>query len=455
MKHIVVVGGGYAGFYAAWQLEKRLRHGEARVTVVDHTPYMTYQPFLPEVAAGSIEPRHAVVSLRRHLGRTRIVSGHVTAISHANRVVHVRLADESTRQIGYDEVIVTAGAVTRIFPIPGIPDEAIGLKRIEEAVAIRDSILTAFDRASALAPGPERDRLLTVTFIGAGFAGVEGFGELLSLAHSLTERHGISRRDLRFHLVDASDRILPEVSRKSSEWVLAFLRRRGAQIHLRATVLSAVDGVVRLSTGHEIESGLIVWTAGVAANPVISNHTDLPINQRGFIIVQPDLRVGTLEAPVPHVWAAGDDAAVPDLSAGGGAYTVANAQHAVRQGKRVAKNVVAALRGRDTRAYRHRNLGVVATLGLGSGVFESGPVVVKGFPAWLMHRGYHVLAIPTWERKLRVMGDWATSFVLGRDIASLESVQHPRFEFGHGGQPWQPTPRHAAATQSRAPEVAP
>lgn len=454
MKQIVVVGGGYAGFYAAWQLEKRLRPGEARVTVVDHTPYMTYQPFLPEVAAGSIEPRHAVVPLRRHLGRTRIVSGHVAAISHADRVVHVRLADQSMQQLAYDEVVVTAGAVTRIFPIPGIPDEAIGLKRIEEAVAIRDSILTSFDRASALAPGPERDRLLTVTFIGAGFAGVEGFGELLSLAHALTKQHGIPRRDLHFHLVDASDRILPEVSRKTSEWVVTSLGRRGAQVHLRATVLSAVDGVVRLSTGPEIDSGLIVWTAGVAANPVISRHTDLPIDPRGLITVRPDLRVGTAAAPVQHAWAAGDDAAVPDLAIGGEAHTVPNAQHAVRQGKRVARNVVAVLRGREPKAYRHRNLGVVATLGLGSGVFQSGPVVVKGLPAWLMHRGYHVLAMPTWERKVRVMGDWVGAFVLGRDIASLESVQHPRFDFGHGGQPWQPSPRRAAAG-TRSTDAAP
>ncbi len=450
MKQIVVVGGGYAGFYTAWQLEKRLRRGEANVLVVDHTPYMTYQPFLPEVAAGSIEPRHAVVSLRRNLKRTQIVSGHVTAIDHAARAVHVRLPDHSVIQLAYDEVVVTAGAVTRIFAIPGIPDEAIGLKRIEEAVAIRDTMLGSLDRASALAPGAERDRLLTVTFVGAGFAGVEGFAELLSLARALTERHGISRSELHFHLVDASDRILPEVSRKTSEWVVAFLKRRGAQVHLRAHVLSAVDGVVRLSTGSEIDSGLIVWTAGVAANPVISSHTDLPVDHRGLIVVRPDLRVGTTASPVPHAWAAGDDAAVPDLAVGSGAYTVPNAQHAVRQGKRAARNVVAVLRGREPRPYRHSNLGVVATLGLGSGVFQSGPVVVKGFPAWLMHRGYHVLAIPTWDRKLRVMGGWVSSFYLGRDIASLESVQNPRFEFRHGGQPWQPAPRRAATAVASA-----
>ncbi|GAA5122268.1 FAD-dependent oxidoreductase [Alloalcanivorax gelatiniphagus] len=449
MKRIVIVGGGYAGFYAAWRLEKLLKRGEATVTVVDHTPYMTYQPFLPEVAAGSIEARHAVVPLRRHLRRTDIIIGHATRINHAERLVHVRLADNSDLQLAYDEVIVTAGAVTRVFPIPGIPEEAIGLKRIEEAVAVRDAILTALDRASNLAPGPERTRLLTVMFIGAGFAGVEGFAELQSLSRALTKQHpGISPQDLNFHLVDASDRILPEVSRKTSEWVVRFLQRRGAVVHLKTNVVSAVDGVVVLSTGQEIDAGLIVWTAGVAANPVIANRTDLPVDRRGLVVVRPDLRVGTPASVVEHAWAAGDDAAVPDLAVGPDARTVPNAQHAVRQGKRVAKNVVAALRGKRTRDYYHRNLGVVATLGMGAGVFQSGPLVIKGYSAWLMHRGYHVLAIPTWERKLRVLGGWVGSAVLGRDIASLESVQHPRFEFSHGGQPWQAAPRRTAATPS-------
>ena len=430
MKRIVIVGGGYAGFYTARGLEKRLRRSEAEVTVIDPAPYMTYQPFLPEVAAGSIEARHAIVSLPRHLRRTRIVSGRATRIDHAGRTVHVRLADGSTSAIGYDEVVVTAGAATRVFPVPGVADLAIGMKRIEEAVAIRDALLSGFDEAASLPPGPERRRRLTVTFVGGGFAGVEGFGEVLSLARALTRYHRtISLAELHFHLVDASDHILPEVSRRGSDWVRRFLERRGAAVHLDTTVTAIVDGRVILSSGESIDSGLVVWTAGIAANPVVGSHTDLPINHRGLLVVRPDLRVGTDEHPVRHAWAAGDDAAVPDLSSGPGAFTTPNAQHAVRQGKRLAKNLVAALRGREPRPYRHRSLGIIATLGIGHGIFQSGPLTLVGLPAWLIHRGYHVLAVPTWERKVRVSLGWLGALFLGRDIASLTTVQHPRDAF--------------------------
>ncbi|MGY2703015.1 MULTISPECIES: NAD(P)/FAD-dependent oxidoreductase [unclassified Nocardioides] len=430
MKRIVIVGGGYAGFYTAWRLEKRLRRGEAEVTVVDHTPYMTYQPFLPEVAAGSIEARHAIVPLRRHLRRTRLVSGRATRIDHAERVVHVRLPDGSMTSFGYDEVVVTAGAVTRVFPVPGVREAAIGLKHIEEAVAIRDALLTAFDQAASLPPGPERQRRLGVTFIGGGFNGVEGFGEVFSLARALVRRHpGIRADELDFRLVEASDHLLPEVTPRAREWVRRHLESRGAKVHLRTTVTSVLDGRVELSTGESFDSGLVVWTAGIAANPVSARHTDLPVNERGLVVVRADLRVGTPDHPIEHAWAAGDDAAVPDLAAGPGAYTVPNAQHAVRQGKRLAKNLVAVLRGREPKPYRHRSLGTIATLGLGQGIFQSGPVTLTGPTAWLVHRGYHVLAMPTWERKLRVAGGWLGGFVLGRDIATLQTVQRPRAAF--------------------------
>ncbi len=172
---ILIVGGGYAGFYTAWKLEKKLRPGAAQVTVVDRRPYMTYQPFLPEVVAGSIEARHAAVSLRRHLRRTRLVAGMVTAIDHAHRVVTVQPTDGDSFELGYDVIVVTAGAVTRKFAVPGIAEQAIGLKNVEEAVAIRDRLLTAFDRAATLPSGPQRRKLLTVTFVGGGFSGVEGW----------------------------------------------------------------------------------------------------------------------------------------------------------------------------------------------------------------------------------------------------------------------------------------
>lgn len=436
MREILIVGGGYAGFYTAWRLEKKLRPGEARVTVVDPRPYMTYQPFLPEILAGSIEARHAAISLRRHLHRTRLIAGNVTEIRNSTRTVTVRQEGRPDYDLGYDVLVVTAGAVTRTFPIPGLSEEAFGLKHVEEAVAIRDRLLTSFDRAAGLPRGPERQKLLTVTFVGGGFSGVEGFGELLSLADDLLKHYPeVNAEELQFHLVEAQGRILPEVTDKPGQWVVRSLEKRGAHVHLNTQLLSAEGGHIILSNGMEFDSGLVVWAAGNASNPIVHNHTDLPVNERGLVVVRADLRVGTETDVVADVWAAGDDAAVPDLAIGNGVYTVPNAQHAVRQGKRLAKNIVATMRGRKAKDYVHHSLGVVATLGIGRGIFQYRGIVIKGLPAWLMHRGYHVLAIPTWERKVRVFAVWATAVFYGRDIVSLASVQNPREAFVSKGNP--------------------
>lgn len=435
MKDIVVVGGGYAGFYAAWKMEKKLGRSEARVTVIDPRPYMTYQPFLPELAAGSIEARHVAVSLRKHLRRTRLIAGAVTRIEHEDKTVTVAPRDGEPFAVEYDIILVTAGAVTRTFPIPGLIEQAIGMKQIEEAVAIRDHVLTAFDRASVLPRGPERAKLLTVTFVGGGFSGVEGFGETLALATSLVASYPeIDIDEVSFHLVEAQGRILPEVSERPGRWVVRHLESRGGHVHLNAQMVSAVDGHVVLSTGEEFDSGLIVWVAGNTANPVVVSHTDLPLTDRGQVRVRADLRVEGDNGIVADAWAAGDDAGVPDLASPlPGAMTVPNAQHAVRQGKLLARNVIATLRGENPKAYVHHGLGVVATLGLGKGIFQYKRLVIKGLPAWVMHRGYHVLAVPTWERKIRVLLVWLSALAGGRDIASLGSITEPRRAFVTGG----------------------
>jgi len=431
VRRILVVGGGYAGFYTAWKLEKKLRRDEVEVVVVDPRPYMTYQPFLPEVGAGSVEARHASVSLRRNLRRTKIVSGMVIGISHADKTVTIRPAQGPDYTMTYDVIAVTAGAVTRTFDVPGVAERAIGMKHVEEAVAIRDRLLTAFDEAAGLEPGRQRRKLLTITYVGGGFSGVEGFAELLSLARALLKRYPeLSESDLAFHLVEATGRILPEVTDKPGQWVVKLLEKRGAQVHLNCTMTSAADGHVVLSDGSEFDSELIVWTAGNAATRLLRNHTDLPHNQRGLVQVRADLRIGTGDEIVPDAWAAGDDAAVPDLtSSTPGAYTVPNAQNAVRQGKLLAKNLVRSMRGREPKDYVHHSLGAIATLGLGTGIFQYRGIVIKGLPAWLMHRGYHVLAVPTWDRKVRVLSIWVASFFYGRDIVSLASVQTPREAF--------------------------
>ncbi|HCU77375.1 MAG TPA: NADH dehydrogenase FAD-containing subunit, partial [Microbacterium sp.] len=291
---ILIVGGGYAGFYTAWKLEKHLRRGEAQVTIVDPLPYMTYQPFLPEVAAGSIEARHSVVSLRRHLKRTRVVTAKITGIDHANKVATVTPALGEPWQEEYDQIVVTAGAVSRTFPIPGIADNAMGLKTIEEAVAIRDKLFSNFDKAATLPPGPERERLLTVVVVGGGFAGIEVFAELRSIASALLKKYPeLSFDETHFHLIEAMGRIMPEVSLETSKWVMKSLGERGAAVHLDTQVTGAVGGNVELSTGEVIPSDLIVWTAGVMANPTVVRGSDLPVEERGRIRTRADLRVGS------------------------------------------------------------------------------------------------------------------------------------------------------------------
>ena len=438
MKRIVIVGGGYAGFYTALGLQRKLaRRDKAEVTLIDPRPYMTYQPFLPEVLAGSIEPRHALVSLRKNLKRTRIIAGSAVQISHARRSLVVRPYAGDDYSLDYDIVVVTAGAVTRTFPTPGREMEGIGLKYVEEAVAIRDRLLASFDRAASLPPGRERKRLLTAIVVGAGFSGVEGFGEMLSLGKFLLRYYPeLQAESLDFRLVQAANRIMPEVSEKIAARVVNSFEQRGGRVHLNTHVVSSVDGHVVLSTGEEIDTNIIIWTAGNNANPVIAKRTDLPVDARGYLVVRPDLRVGTEDNPIQDAWGAGDDTSVPDLS--GDSPTgrvVPNAQNAVRQGRLLAKNIVAALRGRPLRQYFHHNLGTIATLGMGRGAFQSGHVGFLGFFAWLMHRAYHLYAVPTLERKVRVLTGWLASVRFGRDIVSIENARHPRAAFLHGGVP--------------------
>ena len=431
MPKILIVGGGYAGFYTAFKLQKHLRRGEAEVTLVDPLPYMTYQPFLPEVAAGSIEPRHVIVPLRRHLKKTNVVQGKVVAVDHKKKTATIEPSAGKAYTVKYDQIVLAAGSVSRTFPIPGVADEAIGMKSIEEAVAVRDRLIDNFAKAANLPAGKERDRLLTVTVVGGGFAGIETFAELRSLASGLLKQYPeLTIDDTKFHLVEAMGRIMPEVSLETSKWVLKNLAERSATVHLDTQLQSAVGGKIELSTGITFESDLIVWTAGVMANPVV-RATDFPIEERGRIRSSATLQITDDNGKViKGAWAAGDNSAVPDLTGGGvGGMCVPNAQHAVRQAKLMAKNIVAVLRGEEPRQYIHKNLGAVAGLGIGHGVFQSGKFAVKGFLAWGMHRGYHGLAMPMWERKFRVFGDWVLQFLVGRDTTTIALRETPNAYF--------------------------
>lgn len=427
MTRIVIVGGGYAGFYTAFKLEKLLRRNEAEVVVIDPLPYMTYQPFLPEVAAGSIEARHAIVPLRRHLPKTRVITARVTGVNHQAKLVTITPENQPSFELSYDHIVITAGAVSKTFPIPGVADVAIGMKTIEEAISVRDRVIDNMHVAADMPPGKARDRLLTIVVVGGGFAGIEAFAELRSLVSAmLKEFPSLTIDDTHFHLIEAMDRIMPEVSLKSSLWVIKNLEQRQAHIHLNTQLTSAVGGRLELSNGMVIETDIVIWTAGVKAHSMLGG-TGIPLDDRERICAMADLRVVDGDTILEGMWTAGDVARVPDLSGGGvGGYCVPNAQHAVRQGKILAKNLVAELRGEKPNNYVHKNLGAVAGLGIGYGVFQSGSLGIVGFPAWVMHRFYHGMAIPTVERKARVFTNWLLHLVWGRDFTSVRKVQTPR-----------------------------
>lgn len=430
-QRILIIGGGYAGFYAAWKLEKLLRPNEAEVTLVDPLPYMTYQPFLPEVAAGSIEPRHVIVSHRQHLRKTKLVSGRMTKVSHKDKKATVEVEGGKQITISYDQVIMTAGAVTKTFPIDGIAENAIGMKNIEEAVEVRNRLFGNFEKAAALPKSsPQRKRLLTLVVVGGGFAGIEAFAELRSTATALLRYYPeIDFDEVRFHLIEAMGRIMPEVSEKTAKQVVENLNARAGYIHLNTQVVSAVDGVVKLSNGDKLETDILIWTAGVAAAPV-AKHCDFPLDGRLRITANAKLQIVDGDKPFKGAWTAGDVSAVPDLTGMGvGGYCVPNAQHAVRQAKLLAKNVVSSIRGEEIREYRWKTIGAVAGLGIGIGAIKVGKFGMIGFFPWLAHRGYHGLAMPTWERKIRVISGWVLNFILGRDLVSIEGLKSPRLFF--------------------------
>lgn len=432
MTKILIVGGGYAGFYVAWKLEKLLRRREATVTLVDPLSYMTYQPFLPEVAGGSIEPDHVVVAFRRHLKRTRVVSARITHIDPEAKVATFTPLDGEPWTEDYDILVVTAGSVTRTFPIPGVADSAFGMKNIQEAVGVRDRLMGNFNRASNLVDSPLKRRLLNVTVVGGGFAGVETVAELRSLSSYLVRFYPtISFEETSFYLVEAAGRIMPEVSEKQAKWVVGDLEKHGVNVRLETQLVSAENGIVELSSGETYETDLLVWTAGIMAHPT-AKHFGLPLDERGKIRATATLQVVDDEgAIIPGVWSAGDVAAVPDLSGESplpDGTCVPNAQHAVRQAKRLAKNLVAELRGEASIEYAHKNVGAVAGLGPWNGVMQFAGLPFRGWFAWLGHRVYHGFAMPTVERKLRVLGDWVANFFLKREIASL-ALGRPRAAF--------------------------
>ncbi|WP_227870056.1 MULTISPECIES: NAD(P)/FAD-dependent oxidoreductase [Streptomyces] len=437
---VLVAGGGYVGLYTALRLQRRLRRelrrGAVEIVVVSPEPYMTYQPFLPEAAAGSISPRHVVVPLRRVLPQCRFLAGEVVAADPAARTVSVRtLAAEQTgagpETVRYDELVLAVGSISRTLPVPGLAEHGIGFKTVEEAIGLRNHVLEQLDIAASTRDPQIRDAALTFVFVGGGYAGVEAVAELEDMAKYACRYYpNVSPEEQKWILVEATGRILPEVGLRMGEYAVRELRGRNMDVRLDTRLDAYEDGVAVLSDGSRHRTRTLVWTAGVKPNPVLAS-CGVPLDERGRLRCSPELRV----TGVDHVWAAGDAAAVPDLSVddpgpdGRPVLCAPNAQHAVRQARRLADNLAGALRGREAVAYRHSYAGSVASLGLHKGVARVYGRRLKGYPAWLMHRTYHLSRVPTVNRKARVAAEWTLSGLFKREIVSLGSMEHPRAEF--------------------------
>jgi NADH dehydrogenase len=425
-KRIVIVGGGYVGMYTALKAQKKLPRGRAEIVVIDPQPNMTYQPFLPEAAAGSIEPRHVVVPLRKTLRKCHILTGRVTAISRERKEVTVESSAGNVSQLGYDVLVVAPGSVARTLPIPGLAEQGISFKTVAEAIYLRNHVLSRMDDASSTIDRELRRKLLTFLVVGGGYAGVEALAELADMSRYASRYYeNIEESDLRWVLVEAAGRIMPEVSAPMGEYTVKQLLQSGIEVFLDTRVKSMEGGHVVLDDGTEFDADTIVWTAGVKPNPMLAN-TDLPRDDKGRVICSAELQV----EGSPEVFSAGDCASVPDLSKDDPeAKTSPSAQHAVRQAKQLADNIVAHLREQPLKPYKHSYAGSVASLGLYKGAAEIYGIKLKGFVAWFMHRTYHLSRMPTFNRKFRVCSDWTQALLFRREVVSLEQIHEPKAEF--------------------------
>jgi NADH dehydrogenase len=423
---ILIVGGGYVGMYTALRLRRRLRRGEAVITIVDPQSYMTYQPFLPESAAGNLEPRHLVVPLRKVLKGCEILNGRVSCVDHAGRTVQFEPVAGGGRALSYDVLVLAPGSIAKTLPIPGLAEQGIGFRSVAEAIYLRNQVLSRLDVALSTDDEAVRRRALSFVFIGGGYAGIEAIAELEDMARdSLRFYDGLTAADLRWVVVEAAGRIMPDVSADLAEYTVHQLEERGIEVRRNTRVESMVDGHVVLSDGTSFDTDTIVWTAGVRANPLLE-ASDLPLDAAKRLKCRADLRVDGVDG----AWSAGDCAAVPDLSKDDpDAICGPTAQHAVRQSKRLADNLLASLRGKELRDYKHAYAGSVASLGLHRGVAEVYGIKLKGLPAWFMHRTYHVSRMPTFNRKVRVIADWTLALFFRREIVSFGSFADPRRDF--------------------------
>jgi NADH:ubiquinone reductase (H+-translocating) len=418
---VVIAGGGFGGFYAARTLERLLPQHSARVTLVSDVNFLLFTPLLPGAAAGTLEPRHVVVPLREQLHRTDLWLGRVAGAEPQSGELIVDSLDGRRHQLHYDQLIVALGSISRTQPVPGLIEHAIGFKTLAEAIALRNRVIAMLEIAETLHDAEARAEYLTFVFVGAGYAGLEGVAELQDFMSDVIDLYPRCRlQGMRWVLLEARQRVMPEVAPSLAAFAEGELRGRGIEIHTGVTIVEVTDRSVHLSDGAPIAARTVVWTAGVRPNPVVA-RLGLPLSGGGRIEVDRTMRVQGRG----NVWAIGDAAAVPD-PARKGQDSPPTAQHAIRQGRRVARNVAAELgAGGRVRPFTYRTLGVFVDLGRHQAVASTVGIRWRGFPAWFLARTYHMANMPGTERKLRLLVDWTVSLLFSRDTSELGQLGHP------------------------------
>jgi NADH dehydrogenase len=415
---IVIVGGGFGGMYCARRLRRRLRHGDAEVTVINPENYMLYTPLLPEAASGLVEPRHVVVPLRRVLRPARLRVGTVTGIDLDSKTCTYRRPSGDEQVVSWDRLVLAPGSVSRLVPVPGLAEHARGFKSLPEAIYLRNHVLEQLELADT-EDADERAARLTFVVIGAGYAGVELVAELQALVvEAIRAFPGLRSTETRWVLADVAAKVLPELGGELSEAALEVLRGRGIDIRLQTTVEEARAGWLRFSDGSELRTCTFVWTAGVSPDPLVAK-IGLATDERGRVMVDQYLAAhGRAE-----VFALGDAAAVP-VNGRAARLAPPTAQHALRQARVCGDNIAASLGRGRRRPFTFRGLGLLVNLGDHYAVGRVLGVPVSGRLGWMVTRTYHLLMLPTWGRRLRVGLDWAVAGAMPRDIVELGSLGH-------------------------------
>jgi NADH dehydrogenase len=422
MKRIVVLGGGFGGVAAARHLSAATRHDDGiQVTIVNRTNFLTYTPFLADVAGGTLAVVHAVPPVRLVAPYARVEVAEVEGVDVAGQKVQMRLPDGRSDTREYDYLVVALGATTSFRHATGAAEFGLPLYTIADAFLLRNRVLEMLELASASRDPELRCELLTFVFCGGGFSGIEGAAAIEDLVHEALRYYpAIEPDETRFILAPHGDRLLAQIDEKLGDYVLTRLERRRVDVRLGIGVTEVTARSATLSTGEVVPTRTVMWAAGIEVNPLLQS-VDLPKDKHGAIQVGRNLQV----AGHDNIFALGDCASVP--AAHGGAPYAPTAQNAEREGPVAAQNILALLRGtRADRTFDYVPIGSLASLGHREAVAQIKGIKVSGIAAWFMWRGIYLAKLPRFSRKVQVALDWTGDLFNPAEITYLPLRTRPQ-----------------------------